>query len=75
MPISWSQRRQARRFSGLRGRDEAEGPGEDHRDGEHLLAGLTVAVDLARFGMGQCLAAGGRGAHAEKLLAVHRRTD
>ena len=48
---------------------------QDHGDGKHLLAGLAVTVDLTRFGGGDRLAAGGRGAHAVELLTVHRRED
>gem|GEM_PF-5049354 len=53
----------------------AWGQGKDHRDRLHLLAGLAVDVDLAGFGVGEGLAARGRGAHPVELLRVHGRED
>ena len=75
-PISWSQRRQARRFSGERGQGGGRGgERQDHRHRLHLLAGLAVDVDGAGLGVGERLAARGRGAHPVELLLVHGRED
>ena len=60
----------------LRGSDGGGGgERQDHRHRLHLLAGLAVDVDRARLGVGDRLAAGGRGAHAVELTIVHRRED
>ena len=62
----------------LRGARQGGGRGgqrQDHRHRLHLLAGLAVDVDRARLGVGERLAAGGRGAHPVELLLVHRRED
>jgi hypothetical protein len=49
--------------------------GENHGDRLHLLAGLAIEVDLTRLGVGECLTAGGRGAHSVELLRVHGGED
>ena len=65
----------------MRGREEAEGrERQDHRHRLHLLAGLAIDVDLARLGVGDRLAAGGRGAHPYSCRSFiardnHRRPD
>jgi len=53
----------------------ARGQGKDRRYRLHLLSRLAVEVDLAGFGVGEGLTAGGRGAHPVELLRVHGRED
>ena len=73
MPISCSQRRHSRRFSGVRSSAEAEGAsGSDAGDGPQLLAGLAVDVDAVDVGLDERLAAGGGRAQPVGLAVVHR---
>ena len=71
---SWSHQLQKRRFSTDHGSDGLRRRQRQHlADDLHRLAGLAVAVGLARLGGQQDLAAGGRRAQAVQLARAHRR--
>ena len=71
--MSWSQRRHARRFSGVRSSAESDpASGSTMRHRLHLLAALAVDVDDLGLELHERLAPRGGGAQAVDLAAkVH----